>query len=84
MSMYCATKHAAEVIATRKIEDDWIRLALQLPAKTHPDESVPTLEHRLAPIPAYDFRILRVIYKKGTIPPLVVTAYFDRTMKGKL
>lgn len=84
MSMYSATKHAAEVIAARKIEDEWIRLALQLPAKTHVDDADPTLEHRLAPIAAYGFRVLRVIYKKGTIPPLVVTAYFDRTMKGKL
>ncbi len=54
------------------------------PSKTHPDPEDPALEHHLAPISAFGFRVLRVVYKRGTVPPLVITAFFDRAMKGKL
>jgi len=82
--MFDTTKHAAAVIAARGIKTEWIAYALQSPSKTQPDEEDSALEHHLAPIAAFDFRVLRVVYKKGTVPPLVITAYFDRTMKGKL
>ena len=35
-------------------------------------------------IPAFGDRVLRVIYNATKEPPLIVTVYFDRTMKGKL
>ena len=82
--MFDTTKHAAAVIAARGIKAEWIVYALQSPSKTHPDLEDNALEHRLAPIAAFEFRVLRVVFKKGTVPPLVITAYFDRTMKGKL
>ena len=82
--MFDTTKHAAAVIAARGIKAEWIVYALQNPSKMHPDEEDSALEHRLAPIADFDFRVLRVVYKTGTIPPMVITAYFDRTMKGKL
>jgi hypothetical protein len=82
--MFEATKHAAIVIAARGIKHEWIAHAILQPAKSHADADDPLLEHRLAPIPAFGFRVLRVIFRRGTVPPLVITAYFDRTMKGKL
>jgi hypothetical protein len=54
------------------------------PALTQPDADVAELEHRLAIIADYGNRVLRVVVKRNTQPLLVITAYFDRTMKGKL
>ncbi len=54
------------------------------PARTHVDPDDLALQNYLAPIAAFDFRVLRVVMKRGTIPSLVITTYFDRTMKGKL
>ena len=82
--MFKATKHAAQVIAAREIPDEWIAHVLQHPARVEADNSDSELMHHLATIPAFEFRVLRVIYKKGSIPPLVITAFFDRSMKGKL
>ncbi len=82
--MFAKTKHAEVVIAARGIQEEWITYVLQNSSKTHDDPNDNTLEHRLAPIVAFDFRVLRVVTKRGTIPPLVITAFFDRAMKGKL
>ena len=82
--MFDVTRHAAVVIAARDIKADWIEYTLLNAAQSHQDTDDPTLEHRLAPIAAYGFRVLRVIFKRNAVPPLVITAYFDRTMKGKL
>ncbi len=84
LAMFEVTKHAAVVIAARGIKHEWIEHAILHPSKVHADAADPMLEHHLAPISAFGFRVLRVIFKRGTVPPMVVTAYFDRTMKGKL
>lgn len=58
--------------------------AIQNPVVTHTDAEDAELEHRLAVVHAFNDRVLRVVVKKGTMPPMVITAYFDRAMKGKL
>ena len=82
--MFDTTNHAAAVIAERGIRQEWINFVLASPALSHPDVADKELEHRLAVIPEYGSRVLRVIMKRDTVPPRVITAYFDRTMKGKL
>jgi hypothetical protein len=42
------------------------------------------LTHALRAIPEFGGRVLRVIYNRTKQPPNVVTAFFDRGMKGKL
>ncbi len=42
------------------------------------------LIHALRAIPEFGDRVLRVIYNRTRQPPHVVTAFFDRGMKGKL
>lgn len=54
------------------------------PALVLPDAVDAELEHRLAIIADYDNRVLRVIVRRNTDPTMLITAYFDRTMKGKL
>lgn len=82
--MFTKTKHAAFVMALRQIQDDWIESVLRSPIQNHDDLHDPELQHFLAPIADFDRRVLRVITKRATIPPLVITAFFDRTLKGKL
>jgi hypothetical protein len=54
------------------------------PSLVHPDVADAELEHYLAVVAEQGNRVLRVIIKRGTMPPRVITAYFDRKMKGKL
>jgi hypothetical protein len=82
--MFDTTKHAAAVIAARGIKQEWVDFVLASPVLTHPDSADADLEHRLAVIHEYGGRVLRVIVKRDTVPTMVITAYFDRTMKGKL
>lgn len=82
--MYETTKHAAAVITARNIKSEWIETSLSSPALVLPDADDAELEHRLAIIADYGNRVLRVVVKRNTQAALVITAYFDRTMKGKL
>lgn len=43
-----------------------------------------TKRYALKRIPEFGDRVLRVIYNATTEPTVIVTAYFARTMKGKL
>lgn len=58
--------------------------ALASPALCLPGEDDPQTEHVFCVIHEYGDRVLRVIYIKTKEPPHIVTAYFDRGMKGKL
>lgn len=82
--MFDTTKHAAAVIAARNIKPEWIETALTVPVLVQPDADDAELEHRLAVIAGYGNRVLRVVVKRNVQPACVITAYFDRTMKGKL
>jgi hypothetical protein len=57
---------------------------MSVPDLLLPDESDHTLYHAFKLLPAFDDRVLRVIYNATKEPPLIVTVYFDRAMKGKL
>lgn len=81
---YTLSKHAEDAIREREIRPEWIGETLAQPTviKAHPDD--PDLQHALRPIPEFGYRVLRVIFNTSRNPPHVVTAYFDRSMKGKL
>jgi len=52
--------------------------ALTTPGVTEADPVDPDLEHRLARIPEFGDRVLRVIVNGRKTPPRVVTVFFDR------
>jgi hypothetical protein len=56
---------------------------LESPEWVEVDTKDPSLEHRFVRIPEFGSRVLRVIINIEATPPRVVTAYFDRAMKGK-
>ena len=78
------TAHAIAVMAERQIPLAWVERVLMGPEHIEPDRIDTDLRHALGRIPERDDRILRVVYNKSTKPWRVVTAYFDRAMRGKL
>ena len=81
---YTLSTHATTTIRERNIRAEWIAATLSAPAATESDPVDPTLIHALRVIPEFGERVLRVIYNRTRQPPHVVTAFFDRGMKGKL
>jgi len=76
--------HAATVLEHRSIRLQWVEQTIREPAESHPDSKDPALVHALRPIPEYGDRALRVVYNPSYSPPLIVTAFFDRSRKGDL
>jgi hypothetical protein len=81
---YTLSTHVTTTIRERSIRAEWIAATLSAPAATESDPDDPTLIHALRVIPEFGERVLRVIYNRTKQPPHVVTAFFDRGMKGKL
>jgi Domain of unknown function (DUF4258) len=76
--------HATVAVREREIKLDWIRRALERPARVEPDKVDISLQHALLAIPEHGNRVLRVVVDPSAMPVRVVTAYFDRNMRGKL
>jgi len=81
---YILSARAETIIREREIAHEWLDTTMNTPELLLPHESDPTLYHALRRIPAFGDRILRVIYNATQEPSVIVTVYFDRTMKGKL
>ena len=75
---YVLTEHARDALEKRRIPLAWLEQALTMPEVTEADPVDPQLEHRLARIPEFGHRVLRVIVNGAKTPPHVVTAFFDR------
>jgi uncharacterized protein DUF4258 len=75
---YELTEHARDALEKRRIELAWVEHALDAPEATEADPVDPDLEHRLARIPEWGNRVLRVIVNRTTTPLRIVTAFFDR------
>lgn len=82
--MFELTKHAFDVLKERNIPEEYISRVLENPGLRMDDRDDPELEHYLAMIVEKGDRILRVIVTKNSSPLRIVTAFFDRSMRGKL
>jgi hypothetical protein len=80
---YVLTQHAKVVFAERDIPLAWVERVLTTPQRTAVDGADPELRHAIAPIPEHGDRYLRVIYNPNVTPWRVVTAYFDRGLRGE-
>lgn len=78
---YLLTQHAKDALEKRGIPREWMERALFSPEGTEPDLIDAEIEHRLAGIPEFEGRILRVVVKVTEDPPSVITVYFDRRRK---
>ncbi len=75
---YVLTEHARDALEKRQIQIAWVEQALTAPEVTEADPMDADLDHRLARIPEFGNRVLRVIVNGKKTPPHVVTAFFDR------
>jgi hypothetical protein len=78
---YTLTGHARDALARRGIALPWLELALASDWR-EPDVLDDALEHRLAVIPEFGHRVLRVIVNVEVAPPRVITPFFDRRLRG--
>lgn len=81
---YELSEHAETAIREREIKTEWISMTLATPELLQSHENDPTLRYAFRRIPEHGNRVLRVIYNVDEEPVVIVTVYFDRTMKGKL
>ena len=75
---YVLTEHARDALQKRQIQIAWLERAFSTPEITEADPVDSDLEHRLARIPEFANRVLRVIVNGKRTPPHVVTVFFDR------
>ena len=78
---FTLTDHARKRCLKRNIELQWIRQALEHPARIESDREDGSLVHVLYPVPDRAFRVLRIIYNETVDPVSIVTAYFDDEVK---
>jgi hypothetical protein len=57
---------------------------VNFPQRIDPDPDDAELEHSLGRIAEFGNRVLRVVVNKTVRPVVVITVYFDRTMRNKL
>jgi hypothetical protein len=81
---YELTPHAKDMLQERGIELKWLEGVFNNPLSAHHDLKDGSLEHRLGLVHESAGRVLRVVVNVQVDPPRIITAYFDRTMKGKL
>lgn len=84
MVEYQLTDHAVTTVSERNIDMSWIERAISHPARVEPDKSDPELQHHLLGIEENENRVLRVVINTTVEPLRVITAYFDRKLKGNL
>ena len=76
------TQHARDVIAERRLDFEWIRLTMESPQLI--ENAADGTRHFLARLPEHEGRVLRVVVNLQVDPPLVVTAFLDRRMRGRM
>ena len=82
--LYILSDHAQERINQRNIREDWIREAILYPQYTELDPQNPRALRAWKVIPERNFLVLRVVYDFKVNPYVVITVFFDRSMRGKL
>ena len=78
------TQHAQKVLAERGILMEWVELTLSAPELRLPDPADTAVERCYRKIPEHGGRVLRVAVNNTVEPARIVSAFFDRKMKGKV
>jgi uncharacterized DUF497 family protein len=75
---YVLTEHARDVLEKRQIPLAWVERAIDHPDWIEEDAVDEEIEHRLARIPEFGDRVLRVVINVKRTLPYIVTVFFDR------
>lgn len=78
------SRHAIRMMAERNIPEEWVQITVVAPALRIPDPNDPEVERFFRRIPEFGDRVLRVAVNTNVTPWRVVSAFFDRGMKGVL
>jgi hypothetical protein len=79
MIEYEFSEHAYDMIRERKIQEAWVKLAIDDPEKReHKGDGT---VHYIRAIEQYGGRYLRVVVNPGVQPQRIVTAFFDRRVR---
>jgi len=85
---YRLSKHATMSLSQREIDEKWVRMCLEDPQRIEKDKADSAVKHYLKEIPSSDNRVLKVVAKPDETDSgaefLVITAFFERKLKGKL
>jgi hypothetical protein len=84
MPEFTLSTHAQTVATERGINQEWIERILTNPERVEEGKETPPLKHALGRISEHGNRVLRVVYNGSVEPVMVVTVYFDRTLRNKL
>jgi hypothetical protein len=82
--VFVLSNHAQERAVQRGIREQWIEETILNPQQTEIDPVNSTALRAWRKIPERNNSILRVVYNPETTPFVVITVFFDRSMKGKL
>ena len=74
------TEHAEQMLSEREIQKAWVALTVEQSQRR--EETGDGMVHYLRAIPERGGRVLRVIVDPQKDPPVVVTAFLDRRIKG--
>lgn len=78
------TAHARRAMAERGIPIDWVQRTVDAPASRSRDPYDEEVDRFYLPIAEHGNRVLRVAVNVTADPWRVVTAFFDRSMRGEL
>ena len=76
------TSHALDVMERRGIHLEWVERTVAAPAQRTRDPYDGAVERFFSRIPEYGGRVLRVAVNTQADPWRVVSAFFDRSMRG--
>ena len=82
--IFVLSNHAQERSIQRGIREEWIRKTILNPQKTEIDPINSTALRAWREIPENNNAVLLVVYNPQTNPFVVITVFFDRSMRGKL
>jgi hypothetical protein len=74
---FTISRHARRRIAQRGIRVSQIAQTMSRPDRTVTDREDPEIRHAIR---RFGRRVLRVVYNFNTLPPLIVTVFFDRRL----
>ena len=78
------TLHARHVMEEREISSEWVERAVSAPERRTRDPHDEAVERFYVRVPERGGRVLRVVVNTDAHPWRVVSAFFDRSMKGEL
>ena len=81
---YIFSEHAFFAVTVREIDNDWLLRCLEIPDLTELSKKDESVTYYFKKISENGERVLRVAVNTKVDPKVIVTAYFDRTMRGKL